>query len=176
MTTKRTKDPAGLRGTHVHVEIDGAEGDLASAERLLSGASPAARIKALRVHPELCEVADALEARLVGPRLRADMHLMHDIAQAEYLALAAAATPKAIIAEVVTEQRRKAGFSSGAERAAERKPEWDLWQAEVDRVRAANPSLSKSRILEVVAATFGKSRQGIAKRVTVATERPRCKK
>ena len=96
MTTKRTPDPAGLLGDHVRVEIDGAPDDLRSTAKLISVLSPASRIEALRRHPELIELADSLAARLVGPRKRADMHLMHDIAQAEHRALYLAAAPSSI--------------------------------------------------------------------------------
>lgn len=73
-------------------------------------------------------------------------------------------------------QRINAGIGSGQERTAERKAEWDKWQLEADRVRAENPALTKSRVCEIVGATFKVTRQAVAKRVTiVATERRRFK-
>jgi hypothetical protein len=87
------------------------------------------------------------------------------------------AMPKVKAGIKVAKQRSNAGFSSGQERAAERKPEWDEWQAAADLVRSENPHLSASRVCEIVAANFGRTRQAVARRVViVATERPRFKK
>lgn len=61
-------------------------------------------------------------------------------------------------------QRSVAGFSSGKERAAVRKPEWDEWQAELDVVREAAPRLLKTTAQQCVAEKFGVSRTSIDKR------------
>lgn len=176
MTTKRTPDPAGLLGDQVSVEIDGAPDDLRSTKKLIGVLSPASRIEALRRHPELIELADSLAARLVGPRKRADMHLMHDIAQAEYRALYLKAAPAATVGNRATQQRKRAGFSSGQERAAERKPTWDAWQHRASALHAENPRRSKSDICAQVGREFGVTGRAVAKRVQiVGTERPRSK-
>lgn len=69
------------------------------------------------------------------------------------------------MATAVLTQRQRAGFSSGNERRAERQAEWNSWQAEVDKVRQELPGLAKSRVFEIVATHFGRTRPAIAKRV-----------
>lgn len=79
-------------------------------------------------------------------------------------------------AQATAAQRTAAGFSSGAERAAERRPEWDKWQAEYDRLRSLNPQQSNSQICAKVADRFGVSRRAVSSRVkVVGRERPRSK-
>jgi hypothetical protein len=79
-------------------------------------------------------------------------------------------------------QRSSAGFSSGEERRAERTPEWESWQRRADELRAANPRRTKSDICRQIANEYGLTREGVAKRVTLptqkkaGTERPRSKK
>lgn len=76
-------------------------------------------------------------------------------------------------------QRREAGFSSGEQRAAERRPAWNRWQIRFDELRAANPRRSKSDICKAIAKEEGldPSGRGVAKRVNESgTERPRSKK
>lgn len=116
MTTTRCKDPAGLLGDLIHIELDGKADDKASAAALLSGLSPSSRIDALRKHPELVALADHLGSRLQGPRKSADMHLLHDIAQAEHKALYLAAAP-----QVIRDQARQNGTKK------KRRPEVQAW-------------------------------------------------
>ena len=52
---------------------------------------------------------------------------------------------------VVVEQRARAGFSSGRQRKAERKSIWSEWQACADSYWSKNPSLSKSRVGNLIA-------------------------
>lgn len=72
------------------------------------------------------------------------------------------------------QQRTAAGFSSGAERAAERRADWDRWQQMASALASANPHLSKTAICERVGRKFGVTGRAVAKRVHgVGTERPR---
>ena len=48
-------------------------------------------------------------------------------------------------------QNSKAGFSSGEQRRAERRPVWDEWQRLADQVWAKNPRLSKSEVARRIA-------------------------
>ncbi|MGX5658172.1 hypothetical protein ACWKWV_00410 [Castellaniella ginsengisoli] len=65
-----------------------------------------------------------------------------------------------------TRQRSKAGFSSGKERQAERRPEWDRWQTEADRIGATNPRLSRNAVAEKIAHVCGVSSETIRRRIT----------
>lgn len=116
MTITRRRDPAGLMGDHVAVELDGAQDDLESVIKLFAAASPTSRIEALRRIPALIPVADELAGRLEGPKKSADMRLMHDIAQAELRALYADAAPR-----VIRDNRRQDGTRTP------RRPEVDAW-------------------------------------------------
>lgn len=51
-------------------------------------------------------------------------------------------------------QRSDAGFSSGTERAAARKPEWDRWQAEADKQWSKNHRLSVIQVARRIAPKF----------------------
>jgi hypothetical protein len=179
MTVKRNPDPAGLLPDHVKVEFGGPsefDAERAAVWEILNAASPGGRIDRIASAPNMADEAAALRARL-GPNGTANDSLLLDIAGAEHRALYARAAPGVIANRKTGRQRKDAGFSSGQERAAERKPSWDQWQAEADRQRAENPHLSKSRVAEIVATKFGVTRQAVVKRITiVATDRPRCKK
>jgi hypothetical protein len=78
-------------------------------------------------------------------------------------------------------QRREAGFSSGAQRAAERQVDWNRQQARANELHAVNPRRTKSDICAQIAREFGLTREGVARRVSlptrkkVGTERPRSK-
>ena len=76
--------------------------------------------------------------------------------------------PLVVMARDVQEQHRKAGFCSAEQRAAERKPAWDQWQAEANRIRAAHPGWYKTAVLNEVAQKFGVTRQAVAKHVRVS--------
>lgn len=125
MTTTRYKDAAGLLGDLVQVALDGSPEDLPETRRLISGSSPASRIEALRCHPQLIETADELAARLKGPRRTADMHLLHDISQAELRALHISASPS-----VIRDGKRQAGTRK------ERRPDISDW---IDKQLTRNP-------------------------------------
>ncbi|TAN27282.1 MAG: hypothetical protein EPN31_12165 [Castellaniella sp.] len=57
------------------------------------------------------------------------------------------------------------GLSSGKERQAERKPDWDKWQAEADRMGAVNPRLSRNAVAEKIAPVCGVSSETIRRRI-----------
>jgi hypothetical protein len=73
--------------------------------------------------------------------------------------------PDVLAGRQAQKQRSDAGFSSGEQRRADREPKWNEWQAAVDKVRAEQPKLKKSRVFEIVGATFGVTRPAIAKHV-----------
>lgn len=125
MTTTRYKDGAGLLGDLMQVELNGSPEDLPETRHLISGVSPASRIEALRCHPQLIETADELAARLKGPRRTADMHLLHDISQAEFRALHISASPS-----VIRDGKRQAGTRK------ERRPDISDW---IDKQLTRNP-------------------------------------
>lgn len=50
----------------------------------------------------------------------------------------------------------KNGFSSGEQRAAERQPVWDEWQADADELWGANPRLSAAEVGRRIASRRGK--------------------
>lgn len=72
-----------------------------------------------------------------------------------------------IAGQFAEHQRQKAGFSSASERSAERRPEWDKWQARADEIYAANPHQSLNQISIKVAAEFGVSSRIVSKRISL---------
>lgn len=93
MTKRISKDQTGLDQVTT-VDIDGAATDLKDVFELLQGLSPLGRIKALRVHPELHQIADELEGLLDGPRRHASDRLLARIEQAERKADRLKAAPR----------------------------------------------------------------------------------
>lgn len=78
-------------------------------------------------------------------------------------------------------QRSRAGIASGAERQAERTPEWNRWQKRATELRLKHPEWYASAIFNSVGEEFGVTREAVAKRVRIAprkkfgTERQRSK-
>lgn len=97
----------------------------------------------------------------------------YDSVEAEALAVALSLTrtylrPKADRDERSQEQRRRAGFSSGRKRAVETVN--PAYQAEYDRLHAANRRLSHTRITDLVAAKFGCSGRTVRNHVIRFTD------
>ncbi|WP_350017101.1 hypothetical protein ABNK63_07815 [Rhodanobacter sp. IGA1.0] len=123
------------------------------------------RIHSEQVKKALEEMDAAVDLFRLGERLAAMEAAQSAWNTANGLHNALATMPDIVAGRRAKRQRSKAGISSREQRQAERQPEWDKWQAEVDRVRANHPCLRKSRVFEVVAATFNVTRPAIAKRV-----------
>ena|SRR5690625_3831048 len=64
-----------------------------------------------------------------------------------------------------TTQRSDAGFSSGEQRQSVLRAEWGQWQAEYDRLRAKNKTLSHTDICNRVGKMFNRSGRAVRNRV-----------
>ena len=107
MSTKRTKDPAGLIRDRLTISFtDPKPGDVEAMRELLESSTPRARIDYLRMHQGLIEIADSLAARL-SPEGTASRKLLDDIEKVEFKALYLVAAPA-----MIEKKRRKAGLQT----------------------------------------------------------------
>lgn len=74
--------------------------------------------------------------------------------------------PLARTGQRAAKQRAAAGFSSGEQRGAERKPEWDTWQKAAEDIFRANPTLTKTQICIKVGHRFGVHHRTVSNRIT----------
>jgi hypothetical protein len=174
MTVKRRKDPAGLLGDHVSVDLrDGAtRADMEAVLEILKYNSPGARIARLRKHPELVERANRLEAQLVNGsaeiivngKRKLNRRLMEELAAAERDALYLAAAPAAI-----RDRKRQAGTRKPR---GPRNPEVDSW---IDAQLKNRPDATAPDLYERAPSWLSAMvrRERFAKRVTAARKRRR---
>lgn len=117
MSVKRTRDPAGLLGDHVRIDLTNPQpGDTDVINELMEYNSPRRRIERLRRHAQLVSSADRLDRELIRLSGSADHRLHAEIASAEQQALYLDAAPK-----VIRDQVRQAGTRK------ERRPEITEW-------------------------------------------------
>lgn len=172
---ERVQDPAGILPDLVRLDTALATFDeeLTTFREVLRAATPRGRIDRIAAVPELAELAEGLRKRL-GPNGHADNALMLDIAAAEHRALYMRAAPHVVVGKKAQRQRQRAGFSSGAERQAEREPVWKAWQRRAEELKASNPRRSKHDICEQIGREFNVTGRAVANRVNISgKERPR---
>lgn len=131
-------------------------------------------IVAEQANRPLSELKEALKLFRAGERLAAMVAGQAAWNTANSLHIAIVTRADVVNGQRATEQRTKAGFSSGEQRKAERAEEWKRWQAAAEAIYAANNSQSKHEVCAKEAARFGVSTRAVANRVTgVGKERRR---
>lgn len=160
MTVEKTDDPAGLLPSKIHIKIDSGKHDIAAMKSILLWNTPQARIERLKRHEEICEIASALEARLVEGN--ADLHLLADISAAELKALYLDAAPK-----VIRDNKRQAGTRK------ERSPKITAW---ISKRLKNNPDIKSPELWEIAPQfiTDDISTDRFRKRVTGVRKKLKC--
>lgn len=131
-------------------------------------------IVAEQANRPLSELKEALKLFRAGERLAAMVAGQAAWNTANSLHFAIVTRADVVNGQRATEQRTKAGFSSGEQRKAERAEAWEHWQAAAEAIYAANSSQSKHEVCTKVAARFGVSTRAVANRVIgVGKERRR---
>lgn len=172
---ERIHDPTGIRPDLLRVDLTRATFEQAREvfREWQKANSTRGRIDRIAQVPELAELANSLRGRL-DPQFRADSRLEADIERAERHAEYIRAAPHVIAGKKAQRQRQRAGFSSGAERQAEREPVWKAWQRRAEELKASNPRRSKHDICEQVGREFNVTGRAVANRVKFpGKERPR---
>jgi len=122
----------------------------------------------------LSELGEALKLFRAGERLAAMATGQAAWNTANSLHIAIVTSADVVNGQRATEQRARAGFSSGEQRRAERSKEWKQWQAAAEAIYAANKNQSKSEVCNKVAVRFGVSSRAVANRVNgIGKERRR---